>query len=150
MGKPVTDLFPKKGTIFKKTCSISNKKWLYCICVHKSHWRPLVRYKVPEGISFHMDRCYLPLELTLQSQGVVSRMGVKLGTGFKLSAASLTFAASLGRSKGIRWRIFGGNWVSTSAFRRRIMIWLSRWCNSSRLDAPRQSHCLRGPKNLCE
>lgn len=67
-----------------------------------------------------------------------------------LTACVCTFAASLGRSKGIRWRTLGGSWLRTSAFRRRIMIWLRRWCSSSRLEAPRQSHCLRGPKYLQE
>lgn len=56
---------------------------------------------------------------------------------------SVTFATSLGRSKGIRWRILGGSWLSTSALRRRIMIWLRWSCSSMRLDAPEEFHCLR-------
>lgn len=59
-----------------------------------------------------------------------------------------TLAASLGRSKGIRWRILGGSWVSTWFLSLRIIISLRRWCNSSKWEAPRQSHCRLAPKNL--
>lgn len=59
-----------------------------------------------------------------------------------------TLAASLGSWKGILWRTLGGSWCSTSALRRRIITWLRRRCSSSRLEAPRQSHCRRRPKYL--
>lgn len=59
-----------------------------------------------------------------------------------------TLAASLGSWKGILWRTLGGSWCSTSALRRRIITWLRRRCSSSKLEAPRQSHCRRRPKYL--